>query len=757
MKRKLHFFYFVPMLLLSVATMAQTRISGKVLDMKDRPIKGASVALDNTLDGGTTDSMGFFSFETTETGNQTLVATDATHSSMGMPLTITGAPITGLVLKMRTAVLDAVTITAGSFASGSRAATVMSPLDIVTTAGSNGDVVKAMQMMPGTQQAATENGLFIRGGDNYEAAVIVDGIVTQSAFASGPPGMATRSRFNAFQYQGVTFSSGGYSARFGQALSGILELNSTDLPDKSNVNLGINMAGVYASGTKRWKKSSLDIGGNYNNLQPMFALASVSNGFNFYKVPEGGGAYARFAWQPNKNGMFKATVTTSYNNSGITIPNPSSGAPDSTGRNPLTHLTDAVDFTTRDKYIFGTATYKQMFKTKYMLYAAASFSDDVNDNSFGPFPMKSDEFRNQFRVEGKDFFNSRLSLLVGSDVQNYGMTKNMGDGYAHDSFTQHQSYYETVAAGYAELEWTPKYWLALRPGVRYEHSVLLNKDVIAPRFSAAIKTGPNSSASLAGGIFYQDANTNYYLAGLRPGMGFATQYIANWQISKHDRTFRIEGYHKEYNDLALELPSVYNLYTGGRYRYISPYIQVDNNGHGHADGIELFWRDKKSVKNADYWISYSYINTKRQYENMPVEATPSFIAAHTLNVVGKYFVDKIHTNFSATYSFSSGYPYYDPTKTNPLDKSNFLTDKTPTFNNIALTVAYLHSFGKWFTVFYAQVDNIPNFKNVIGYRYNYNADGTAIANSKTPVRPALYRTIFVGVNMSLSQFSKDEL
>lgn len=743
------------MLLLSVASMAQTRISGKVVDMKDKPIKGASVALENTLDGGTTDSMGFFSFETSETGNQTLVASDATHSSMGMPLTITGAPITGLVLKMRTAVLDAVTITAGSFASGSRAATVMSPLDIVTTAGSNGDVVKAMQMMPGTQQAATENGLFIRGGDNYEAAVIVDGIVTQSAFASGPPGMATRSRFNAFQYQGVTFSSGGYSARFGQALSGILELNSTDLPDKSNVNLGINMAGVYASGTKRWKKSSLDVGGNYNNLQPLYSLASINKGFTFKKVPQGGGAYARFAWQPNKNGIFKATFTGSYNESGITIPNQSSGI-QTNRRDPFSMMDSSVEFVTRDKYVFGTATYKQMFGTKYSLYTAASVSLDKNDNDFGSFPLETSEFRNQFRVEGKRFFNSRLSLLVGTDVQNYGLTKNMGMGFHNDSFTQNQSFYETVAAQYAELEWTPKYWLALRPGVRNEHSTLLNMDVVAPRFSAAIKTGPNSSASLAGGLFYQDANNNYYLAGLRPNMSYAVHYIANWQISKHDRTFRIEAYHKDYERLSLE-DTANNMYTGNRYRYISSFLRVDNKGYGQADGIELFWRDKKSIKNGDYWISYSYINTKRRYENMPVEATPTFIATHTLNLVGKYFVDKIHTNFSATYSFSSGYPYYNPTKVDPLSKDNFLSDKTPSFNNVALTVAYLHSFGKWFTVFYAQVDNILNTKNITGYRYAYDANGNGITGSQTAIRPALYRTVFVGVNMSLSQFSKDEL
>lgn len=744
MKRQLHFFFFIPMLLLSVAAMAQTRISGRVLDMKDKPIKGASVALDNTLDGGTTDSNGYFSFETSETGNQTLVASDATHSSMGMPLTITGAPITGLVLKMRTAVLDAVTITAGSFASGSRAATVMSPLDIVTTAGSNGDVVKAMQMMPGTQQNNTDNGLFIRGGDAYEAAVIVDGIVAQSAFASGPPGMATRSRFNAFQYQGVQFSSGGYSARFGQALSGVLELNSTDLADKSNVNLGINMGGLYASGTKRWKNASLDIGGNYTNLQPLYALASSN--FNFYKVPVGAGAYARYAWQPNKNGIFKATVTSTFNNSGITIPNPSRVYGD-TGF--MSRMGDKIDYETKDKYLFATATYKQMFKTKYSLFAALSGSFDRNNNKFGSYPINQDEYRTQARIEGKDFINNRLTLLVGSDMQVYGVGKKM------DSFHFKRSFDEKIAAAFAELEWTPRYWLALRPGLRYEYSAMLNTAVLAPRFSAAIKTGPNSQASLAGGVFYQDAPNLYYLSDITktPGMSYAVHYIANWQYNKSDRTFRIEAYHKDYQHLVREYyPNSDSVFVFNRNRILNPSVGIDNTGHGSADGLELFWRDKKSIKNADYWITYSYINTERLYENFPVAATPTFIAKHNFNVVGKYFIDKIHTNVSATYSYRTGFPYYDPTL-KPL-KSNFLTETTPNYHNVALTFAYLHSFGKWFTVFYAQVDNVLNTKTVSGYRFVPDGSGSYARQS---VGPALYRTIFVGVNMSLTQFSKDEL
>jgi hypothetical protein len=190
-----------------------------------------------------------------------------------------------------------------------------------------------------------------------------------------------------------------------------------------------------------------------------------------------------------------------------------------------------------------------------------------------------------------------------------------------------------------------------------------------------------------------------------------------------------------------------------RYRYIAPNLNIDNGGHGYAKGLELFFRDKKTVKNLDYWISYSYIDTRRLYQNFPVEATPTFIADHNLNIVAKYFVDKIQTNFSATYTYASGYPYYDPSK--PTTSGNFLSEHTPAFNNLALTASYLHTFGRWFSVFYLSIDNIPNYHNIFGYRYLYDAATKQLTTQ--PLVPALYRSIFVGANFSLSQFKKDEL
>ena len=58
---------------LSISSLAQTTISGQVLDEKNVPVLGANVYLQGTYDGATTDIDGKFSFTTSETSYVTLV------------------------------------------------------------------------------------------------------------------------------------------------------------------------------------------------------------------------------------------------------------------------------------------------------------------------------------------------------------------------------------------------------------------------------------------------------------------------------------------------------------------------------------------------------------------------------------------------------------------------------------------------------------------------------------------------------------
>ncbi|GAA4454459.1 TonB-dependent receptor [Rurimicrobium arvi] len=702
-------------------------ISGKVRNDKGKPVKGASVSIDNTIDGATTDSTGSFEFTTEEKGMQLLVITEAGHEDLKTTITISG-DLRKLELVMRkTNRLSEVVISAGAFeASNDRNKSVLSTLDIVTTAGANADVAKAIQTLPGTQQQGTQTGLFVRGGDASEAAVVVDGLVAQNAFFSGAPGVATRSRFSPFQFKGVSFSSGGYSARYGQALSSVLELNTLDMPDKTTVNVGFNMAGLYASGAKLWKKSALELSLSYNNLAPFYKLATTNVTYN--KVPEGVNASGKYSWKPNKDGLVKLLVNASYFTSTTTVQDPDS-------------VSSPLLFGLKSQTYYGTLSYRQLLRSKWTMYTALAYShnqDKIDFNtSFSDFHFTNTDQRLQYRLETRYDWSARVGITAGTELQHFSFEK-----LIDSSGTQWKpAFAENAGALYAELEWKPSKLVAIRPGVRAEHSQLLAQTAIGPRLSMAVRAGTYGQFGLAGGVFYQNPDNLYLLSGYRPQMQYAVHSILNYQWSKQDRTLRMEIYYKDYQKLVRETMNAFN---PSQYRnYVTG--PVDNSGHGYAKGFELFWRDRKSVKNLDYWLSYSYIDTRRLYANYAAEATPTFISNHNLNLIGKYYIEKLQTQINATYSYASGRPYYNAA--NP----EFLGDRTPDYHNLSMTVNYLTHIKKWFTVVYAGVDNMTNQHNIFGYRYS--TDG----KTRTEIKPALYRSFFVGVNFSLTEFNKDEL
>ncbi len=716
-------FYATLLLLSSLSATAQGVLRGTVTDGRGRPVEAASVSLEGTLDGTLTDTAGAFALSTTESGAKTLVVTAIGYASGGRPVTI-GVDTIGLLVRLEATAqnLETVTITAGSIEAGAGEKTILKPLDIVTTAGANADVVRAFQTLPGTQQQGTQPGLFVRGGDAGEASIVVDGLTVQNAFFTGPPGVATRSRFQPFQFKGYAFSTGGYSVRYGQALSSVLELNTLDLPEKSTLNLGLNMAGVYASGSKLWgEKSGGEATVYYNNLQPFYGVANTN--FDFYDVPKGGGTSAKYAWKPNAAGMLKVFGNFSYFSSGIQVDDPA--VPGETLR-----------FGIRNYNGYGSVSYRYTPGEKWSAFIGSLYSYNKDENSWGGIPAGGEDNRVQLRAEARRFFGARTNLLVGTELNRFSLSRIFSA--SEDGFT------ETSAAAYAELKWAPTAWLSILPGMRYEVSRLLGTHTLAPRMSAAVRAGAGSTVSAAAGAFYQNADAAYLFRGYRPGQQLAMHYIVNYLWQKEGRTLRLEAYDKEYRYLVRERLAAGDVYNPNAFRYITAGA-VDNSGQGYARGAELFWRDRDLIKGLDYWVSYSYIDTRRLYRNFPAEATPDFIADHNLSLVAKYFSTKLQTGVNATYSYATGRPYYNP------QAAEFLADRTPDYHNLSVTVNHLRSFGRWFAVIYAGVDNVTNQKNIFGYRYS--VDG----QRRFPQYPALFRSYFIGANFSLSEFNPDEL
>ncbi len=202
--------------------------------------------------------------------------------------------------------LKAVVISAGTFEASDKAkGAVLNSIDIVTTPSANGDVTSAFKSLPGTQQVGESEGLFVRGGSATESKIYIDGTLVNNFFYSSTPGIATRGRFNPFLFKGTVFSTGGYSALYGQALSSALILESIDLPERSEADLGISVVGI-GGGIQQLaknKKSSWGISFNHTNLWLAFKVIKQKQ--DYFKVPVANQLDANFRIRTKGGGMVK--------------------------------------------------------------------------------------------------------------------------------------------------------------------------------------------------------------------------------------------------------------------------------------------------------------------------------------------------------------------------------------------------------------------------------------------------------------------
>lgn len=677
---------------------AQTKISGILTSVKGTPVANANISLKDTYDGTSTDSIGRFSFTTTETGLKKLKFSALNFETDSVAVDLNKGNLT-LELKIKPSInlLETVSISAGYFIAGDgKKGAVLSALDIATTAGSNADIFAAQQTLPGAQTSFSESGLFVRGGSASETKTYFDGMLLKSPFNATVPDQASRGRLSAFLFKGTSFSAGGYSAQYGQALSSALILESTDLPEKTTTGISLLSVGAGIDQNIRFKNSALTIGGAYYNLGPTYHLIKQVN--NYVKVPEQLSGSIQYKHKTSETGMFKFYAT--Y------------------GKTELALYRDNIDepavpryFSNNNRNSYINATYKEYLNSKWKLDAGFANNIDKDQGLLSTDNYSRKDNLTEGKVTLTNYFGQLSNFKFGAETFKTGRTESL-NGLEH-------GYKDQISSGFAETDLFLTEKLVLRLGARTEYSSYLEKYNLAPRTSLGLKTGINSQVSFAYGRFYQNPEDEYLIIK-RLDFEIADHYILKYEINMSARNFRVEGYYKNYDHLTKE-----NLGN------------PDNSGIGYARGFELFWRDKKTINNGDYYISYSFLDTKRNFRDFPALATPSFAAKHTASAVYKQFIEKIQTQVGATYTFASGRPFVNPN--NP----EYLSDRTKNYNSLSLTVSHLTRIFKQFTVLYLNANNVTGFNNVYGYQYS--TDGL----NRRAILPSSKRDLVVGLLITI--------
>ncbi|UOU99324.1 carboxypeptidase-like regulatory domain-containing protein [Chryseobacterium daecheongense] len=720
---------------------SQVKITGKV-SYKNKGVGEVNVTLKDTYDGATTDANGNFSFETSEKGNHFLTFTHPNYIDVEKPISIEKQGVSvNIELKEQINEINAVVISAGSIEASDkkRATALLTPIDIYTTAGADGQISSALNFLPGVQKVGETEGLFIRGGTGTESKIFMDGSLINNYFSNSVPGIAGRDRFNTSLFKGNVFSSGGYSALYGQALSGALMLESVDLPDQSSYDFGISPIFLSAG----FQRLSEDKNHSYGATLGYSMLNVMQEVFNFntdfIEAPQGLNGDLNFRIKTKSGGFLKYYGMYDSNKMGV-----------------KTESLEPEDYDfslvrLKGKNTYHNLSFRQKFG-KYLLNAGTSYSFNRSDLNFSTETADIESDKTRLLTDGNYInFKTVLERKVNKiSAVRGGIELNSADEKLN--FEEVKKHYkDLISSVFVETDLGFSNQLSAKIGVRAEHSSYLGKSNIAPRFALAYRLSQDWTTSFAYGLFYQNPESKYINGPASLDFQKAQHYIFQLQRASEGRSLRFEAFYKKYNQLV----KFKNLeYVDNQNQYVQ--TADNNNGYGFAKGLEVFWRDKKTFQNIDYWISYSFLDSKRDFMNYPVSLKPNFASEHTISAVAKRFVPEWKVGINLSYTYAKGRPYYDIASQNMNGQTvNYIRHegRLKDYNALNVSFNYLPNLGKKdakaFTVFVLSISNVLGSKNVYGY--NFSMDGTRNSAVVPPVNTFVFVGAFISFGVDKTQ------
>jgi len=644
-------------MLLAVCNLtAQTTISGIVTYGRE-PLAGANVFILGTINGCLTDSLGRFSFTTSQTGEATLKATFIGYEDYTLTADISLMHNLTIQMNKQTTTINEVIVTASTFSFGkSDNFKTMDALDVVMAGNSCGDIVAALQTLPGMQKVGENGKLYVRGGESDECQTFVNGMHVLVPYSTNTENTAVRGRFSPFLFKGINFSLGGYSGEYGQALSSVLPMETTDAATSDKLGVSASLVDWNIGGTKAYQNSSLSFNAALTSMGLYDRLFTQRQEFNR--------PYRKFSGETQYKKEFNASsVLKSYVGYDFTL----------VGQ----HI-DGRNLLLKEHNIYANVTHRASIGRGYSLFtgiANSSVLTDIDDAR-----MVGDHyhnFRNEVHLKAEIRKVCSNVLKVSTGVENYIRNSTM----RYDAY-HYQLNYDILAA-HVDAQWRiiPRVFLNASARAEFMKSDCL----LMPRTTLSYIPNKHLQFSLVGGRSSQTIADDY----LAQSRGDFTQTTADHAIFsmqyKSDATLlRIEPYWKKYHHLPLSEDGVYQ-----------------PHGYGTSRGVDVFVEDHSLVKHLTTTLSYSFNDSERLYLDYTEVQTPDYASRHNLRLTAKYAISK--TIIGLAESYASG--------------RHFPTGTTPHYNSVDVNLTYLLSPK---VIVYTSLNNIFGRTNIFRYDANAN-------------------------------------
>ncbi|MFQ6093063.1 MAG: TonB-dependent receptor domain-containing protein [bacterium] len=711
---------FFQMLFASLAVVSLTRgqptakIVGTVRDVQNNPLPFVNVFLNDGLEGDMSDAEGRFEIQVRKTGRRVLLASRVGYESVLRELEIgEGETIElSIVLKATVIEMDEVVVTASSFtASGEEEGVTLTALEVVTTPGTAADLFRAIKTFPGLAQVDEGAGLFVRGGEVTEVVVFLDQATVAHPYKYESPAGGFFGTINPFLLKGTYFSSGGFSAKYGDALSGVLAMESLDMPVQKSVHLGLSLAtaSIFINLPVVYNRLGLRLSGNRSFTKLLFDLNG--NRQKFSPTPHGRDTNLSLHYDYSPTGRVKLFGFQARDRIGMEAETPA-----------YTGL-----FTNSETNRLYNLTWTDLIAGKLLLKSSLSMNRFQNETKLGAFEIETDDLVRKFRLDGSRAMGQQLTLNAGGEIEKArthltgALPRDENDlspgAEVHTIGTLHRT---TRYGGYLEIEAKLTKRVYSVAGLRLDYQDPTKQTTVDPRLSLGYRLSNNHTLKAAWGVYHQYPQAIYH----DPGYGNpqldpkqAIHYILGYEYNYQNTKLHLEAYYKDYDNLLLE----------------DPVLNFTNNGYGYAYGVDLFLKGSRS--HWDGWMSYSYLSARRKEFEFTELASPDFDITHNLTLVAKRELSS-RVNLAFTYRYATGKPY------TPAPDA-FNTQRGPDYERLDFMISYLHSFyPNNLTVFYGAVSNVFDRHNI--YDYYYSPD----FSQRTERRSVFGRSVYFGVSVS---------
>lgn len=345
--------------------------------------------------------------------------------------------------------------------------------------------------------------------------------------------------------------------------------------------------------------------------------------------------------------------------------------------------------------------------------------------------------------------------------------------------------------------------LYFNPSVRFDYYDLLDKHYISPRVSLSYAIDEITTIRAVWGIYYQSPgyekirDQNYlfdlgdrYAKKLEAERALHYVFgIERWLTNEW--SIRFESYYKDFTDLIIPqvvegtkffvepVPGRDPRYSAGWTQPVAvkgdSLTQVPiNNAFGEAYGFEFFLAKKNIVNQSRLsgWVSYSLAFADRYEDGSKYPFR--FDQRHTVNIIFNYDVSSWF-NFGVRWQYGSGFPTSEPLGITPriiyVDSDNDgipdtpviatrtsndpnaesqviynidfgdrkLNSRKPPYHRLDIRANFLTNFWNHDWVFYIDIINVYNRKNIVGYDHYIDDDLTLAKRASTmfPILPTL--------------------